>query len=151
MSCSKTMKDKFRDTIISYQEEFPIPVDANENDTNRIYIYHAYFSTSNKDNIFAVHRTYSKIENGLYENRKIYQDSEMKPLVINDMFNLSGDMTDESAKNQNYSLWYSGTGEDEQFTTLYWYKVKNKKIHFLKKDTTFVDRMNQLNERLKLR
>lgn len=144
------MKDEFRATIISYQEKFPIPADANENDTNRIYIYHAYFTTSNKDTIFAVHRTYSKIENGLYENRKIYQDSEMKPLVIDDMFNLSGDMTDESAKNQSYSFWYSGAGEDEQFTTLYWYKVKNKKIHFLKKDTTFVDRMNQLNERLNL-
>lgn len=151
MSCSKSIKDDFRDTIIAYQKEFPIPANANEKDTNRIYIYHVHFSPSNKDTLFAVHRTYSKIENGLYENRKIYQDNKMKPLIINDIFKISGAMTDESAKNQSYSFWYSGTGEDEQFTTLYWYKVKNNKIHFLKKDTTFVDRMNQLNERLKLR
>ncbi len=151
ISCGKSPKDNFRDTIIAYQKEFPVPADVNVKDTSSIYIYHAYFSVHDKDTVFAVHRTYSKIENGLYEGRKIFQDKELKPLEIVDMNNVSGTMTDETAKNQEYSLWYSGTGDDEQFTTLYWYKVKNNTINFWKMDTTFVDRMNQLNERLQLR
>lgn len=151
VSCSPSIKDDFRKTIIAYQKEFPIPADADKNDTNRIYLYHAYFSLYGKDTLFAVHRTYSIIENGRYEGRNIYQDKEMKPLEIYDLYNISGAMTEESAKNQDYSLWYSGAGEDVQFTTLYWYKVKNNKIHFLKKDTTFVDRMNKLNEGLHLK
>ena len=151
LSCRPSIKEDFRATIIAYQKEFPIPGDAAKNDTNRIYLYHACFSLYGKDTVFAVHRTYSIIENGLYEGRNIYQDKEMKPLEIYDLHNISGAMTEESAKNQNYSFWYSGAGEDVQFTTLYWYKVKNNKIHFLKKDTTFVSRMNKLNEGLHLK
>ena len=148
MSCTKTIKDEFRETIIAYQKEFPIPADADESDTSNIYIYHAYFTKSDKDTLFSVHRTYSKIENGLYDGRKIYQDKTMKALEITDLFNISGAMTDKSAKNQEYTFWESGTGNDKQFTTLYWYKVKNNKIHFLKKDTTFVDRMNELRNQV---
>ena len=148
MSCTPSLKDDFRDTIIAYQKEFPIPADAVEIDTNWIYIYHAYFSVHDKDTVFSVHRTYSQIENGLFEGRKIFYDHKMKSLEITDLFNKSGEMTDETAKNQEYTFWDSGTGNNEQFTTLYWYKVKNNKIHFWKKDTTFVDRMNQLRNQV---
>ena len=82
----------------------------------------------------------------MYEGQKIHEDDEMKPLVITDIFKISGDLTDSETKNQQLSFWYSGTGEDEQHTPIYWYKVKNNKIHFLKKDTTLMERMHQLNQ-----
>lgn len=151
MSCTRSIKDEFRATIIAYQKEFPAPADTKENDADRIYIYHAYFTTIDKDTVFAVHRTYSKIENGLYENRKIFQDKEMKPLEIFDIHNISGDLTDEAAKKQGYSFWDVGRAHDEQYTTRYWYKVKNNKIQFMKKDTSFVEVMHQRNEQLNIK
>lgn len=119
MSCNKSMKDEFGSTIIAYQKEFPVLVNEKESGSNKMYLYHAFFQKQNNDTLFGVCRTYSKIENGLYEGQKIHENDKMKPLVITDIFKISGDLTDSKIKKQQLSFWHSGTGEDEQHTPIY--------------------------------
>lgn len=52
-------------------------------------------------------------------NEKIQEDAERMPLVIKDIFNIKGTMTDSEIKHQPYSFWGSGTGEDKQHTPVY--------------------------------
>lgn len=146
MSCNKPIKDKFRATLIGYQKEFPIPEGAKESGSGRMYIYQVHFSKHNEDTVFAVNRTYSKIENGLYKGQKIHRDRELKSLVITDIFNVSGDLTDAEVKSQHASFWDTGSGEDEQHTPIYWYKVKDNNIYFLEKDTTYTEKMFRFKE-----
>ena len=47
-------------------------------------------------------------------NEKIQEDAERMPLVIKDIFNIRGTMTDSEIQHQPYSFGDSDTAEDKQ-------------------------------------
>ncbi len=141
ISCTHNLNENFRETMIEYQKKFPVPPEANNSKSTKKYIYEAVFSKSDGDTLLTLTRTYSKVDGAFYGGYEIMQDTELKPFVIIDVFNVSGDLVHKKPKEKVHSWWDAGEDYDEyyakQYTPLYRYKIKNKKIHLLEKDIIF--------------
>lgn len=131
MSCRGDLNADFRKVIIEYQKKFPPTKDSNDSTSTKKYIYEVYFSPKGADTTFAVTGTYATIKDDFYHADEIYQDSEVKPVVIHDRFNLSANLVYKKLKTKNMSFWDAGDEWDQKYTTLYRYKVKNNKITFM--------------------
>lgn len=98
ISCRGDLNADFRKVIIEYQKKFPPLKETNDSISSKKYIYEVYFSPKGADTTFALTGTYATIEGDFYHAEEIYQDSEVKPVVFHDRFNLSGNLVYKKMK-----------------------------------------------------
>lgn len=127
VSCQKEeLATEFRNEIIKYQKEIPLPVSAEK------YLYVGSFSRVGNDTLFNLIRCpgLSKYDTIL----GVYQDSSLKPLAIIDNKNIGKNFIHVKRKNHGIQN-YISIRPKEDFPPLYRYKVKNNKIILIKIDT----------------
>jgi hypothetical protein len=141
-SCTKKdLSENFRKSVIEYQNKFPIPdkTSIHKNITRpRIYIYHASFYKEKKDTMFLLSRIGSGINKERFKGYGVYEDSDLKPLVIIDNNNLSGNFIYNKKREIPEKYIWKTEGFPENCTPLYRYKVKNKEFKLVAIDTIWL-------------
>lgn len=124
MSKKKELSHEFRNGIIEYQKNVPLPILAK----NHIYV--VKFSKKDGDTVFNLIRCpgLSKFDSV----SGVYKDDELKPLAIIDYQNLGGDLYTRKRSDVKSFI---PVRMKEDFPPLYRYKIKNRKIILIGIDT----------------
>ena len=130
---NKDLDSNFRKIIIDYQTIYPVTNPRK----NNIYIYVAAFYKEKRDTIFTITRTGS----GIIENTKhiygLYNDDELKNLIVADESKLGINQLKVYKKKLPDSLIWKSDVFPESITPVSKFKIVNKLPKFVRTDTVW--------------
>jgi len=133
IACSKkqdNLEKNFKETLIEYQEKFPIPSNSNKGQ----YVYLVAFKIINKDTMFILSRSSSGLIKG-YRGYGIFEDKNLKPTYIYDEKNYSKNFVYDTIRNQNTDIFYANKSGNESYPPDFTYLIKKTEIKLIKIDT----------------
>jgi hypothetical protein len=128
---------KFRNLIIDYQKQYPIPT-GKQRKVEPIYLYSVKFKKKLNDTIIEITRISSGIDSVISKRSgdgAIYEDKELKPTLIMDNDKLGNRFILKKINKIDKKYYNRSDIFDEGFTPIYTYKVRNKNIQLIKIDT----------------
>ncbi|KIC01641.1 hypothetical protein OA88_12970 [Flavobacterium sp. JRM] len=133
----ENLDTKFRNLIINYQKQYPIPTEK-QRKFKPIYLYSVKFKKKLNDTIIEITRTSSGIDSVISKRSgdgAIYEDKELKPTLIMDNDKLGNRFVLKKINKIDKKYYNRSDIFDEGFTPIHTYKITGEKIELIQVDT----------------